>query len=76
VPAPRQYPNELRERAQRLVAEAHEQEPGLSLNAAVQRTGSRIGVQPDTLRGWCKQVAVDAGHLPETTTSAASVLRL
>ena len=41
------------------------------MNAAVQRIGSRVGVQPDTLRGWCKQVAVDAGHLPESTTSDA-----
>ena len=35
VPAPRKYPNELRERAMRLVVEAREQDPELSLNAAV-----------------------------------------
>lgn len=51
VPAPRKYPAELRERAQRLVAEAREQEPELSLNAAVNRIGQRVGVKPDTLRG-------------------------
>jgi hypothetical protein len=33
MPAPRKYPQELRERAQRLVAEAREQEPELSLTA-------------------------------------------
>ena len=51
MPAPRKYPPELRERAQRLVAEAREQEPSLSLNAAVLRIGPRVGVNPDTLRG-------------------------
>jgi hypothetical protein len=35
--APRKYPAELRERAVRIVLEAREQEPGLSLNAAVVR---------------------------------------
>ena len=73
--APRKYPNELRERAQRLVAEAREQEPGLSLNAAVQRIGPRVGVQPDTLRGWCKQAAIDAGTDRGTTTGDAEKIR-
>src|SRR5215207_5274522 len=62
--APRRYPNELRERAIRLVAEARVEEPSLSLNAAVRRIAPRVGVVPDTLRGWCKQApgttAVDA----------------
>ena len=71
MPAPRKYPNELRERAQRLVVEAREQESGLSLNAAVQRIGPRVGVQPDTLRGWCKQADINAGRTPGTTTADA-----
>jgi len=75
VPAPRKYPNELREWAQRLVVEAREQEPGLSLNAAVKRIGPRVGVQPDTLRGWCKQADVDAGKSPGTSTPDASKIR-
>jgi transposase len=75
VPAPRKYPNELRERAQRLVAEARMQEPGLSLNAAVLRIGPRVGVNPDTLRGWCKQAAIDAGHAPGTTTTDAARIK-
>jgi transposase-like protein len=75
VPAPRKYPNELRERAQRLVREAREQEPGLSLNAAVKRIGPRVGINPDTLRGWCKQADVDAGRVSGTTTSDAARLK-
>jgi transposase len=72
VPAPRKYPNELRERAIRLVLEAREQEPDLSLNAAVHRMGLRVGIKADTLRGWCKQAEVDAGRRPVTTTSEAA----
>ena len=75
VPAPRKYPNELRERAQRLVAEAREQEPSLSLNAAVLRIGPRVGVKPDTLRGWCKQADIDAGRRPGTTTPDAAKIK-
>ena len=75
MPAPRKYPNELRERAQRLVAEAREQEAGLSLNAAVHRIGPRVGVQPDTLRGWCKQADIDAGRTPGTTSSDAQQIK-
>jgi transposase len=72
VPAPRKYNDELRERAMRLVREAREQEPGLSLNAAVRRIGPRIGVNADTLRGWCKQADIDAGRTPGVTTADAA----
>ena len=51
MPAPRKYPDELRERSVRLVVEAMAQDPSLSLNAAVHRIGARVGVVPDTLRG-------------------------
>ena len=51
MPAPRKYPQELRDRAQRLVREAREEDPDLSLNQAVIRVGGRVGVNADTLRG-------------------------
>ncbi len=73
--APRKYPNELRERAQRLVAEARAEDSSLSLNAAVHRIGSRVGVAPDTLRGWCKQAAINAGTEKGTTTGDAEKIR-
>ena len=75
MPAPRKYPNELRERAQRLVQEAREQEPELSLNAAVKRIGPRVGINPDTLRGWCKQADIDAGRRPGTSTDDVARLK-
>ena len=59
----------------RLVAEARREDPELSLNAAVVRVGSRVGVNADTLRGWCKQAAVDAGERPGTTTGDAAKIK-
>jgi transposase-like protein len=75
MPAPRKYPNELRERSLRLVAEAMVEEPELSLNAAVKRIGPRVGVVPDTLRGWIKRADIDTGRAPGTTTTDAKTIR-
>jgi transposase-like protein len=75
VAAPRKYPNELRERAQRLVAEAREQDPDLSMNAAVVRIGQRVGVNADTLRGWCKQAAIDRGERAGTSSGDAKRIK-
>jgi transposase len=75
VPAPRKYPDELRERAQRMVAEAMSEDRSLSLNAAVKRVGPRVGIVPDTLRGWCKQARVDAGQDPGTTSTDAKRIK-
>ena len=75
MPAPRKYPPELRERSVRLVLEAREQEPALSLNAAVLRIGPRVGVNKDTLRGWCKQAEIDTGRRPGITSSDAARIK-
>jgi len=75
MPAPRKYSAELRERAIRLVAEAREQESGLSLNAAAKRIGPRVGISPDTLRGWCKQADIDAGRRPGVPAADAARAR-
>ena len=75
MPAPRKYPQELRERAVRLVQEARVEEPTLSVTAAVARIGTKVGVNPDTLRGWVKQADVDAGRRPGTTTDDAKRIK-
>jgi transposase-like protein len=75
MPAPRKYPNELRERAVRLVLEARAEDEGLSLNAAVHRIGPRVGVNPDTLRTWAKQAEIDVGRRPGTTSTEAAELK-
>ena len=73
--AQRKYPQELRERALRLVEEARKEDPELSLNAAVIRIGQRTGVNADTLRGWVKQAAVNVGQRPGTTTDDAKKIK-
>ncbi len=75
MPAQRKYPQELRERAIRLVVEARAQEPSLSLTAAVGRIGPRVGVNSDTLRGWCKQADIDSGRVPGVTTDDAKTIK-
>jgi transposase-like protein len=59
----------------RLVAEAREEDPNLSLNQAVLRIGPRVGVNPDTLRGWVKQADIDSGRRPGTTTGDAARIK-
>jgi transposase len=75
MPAPRKYPPELRDRAIRLVTEAREQEPKLSLNAAAKRIGPRVGISSDTLRGWVKQADIDAGRRPGVPVADAARAR-
>ncbi len=59
----------------RLVQEARKEDPELSVNQAVIRIGQRVGVNPDTLRGWVKQAQIDAGERPGTTTDDASRIK-
>jgi transposase-like protein len=47
----------------------------MTLNQAVHRIGERVGVVPDTLRGWVKQQRIDTGQRPGTTTSDAKRIR-
>lgn len=75
MPAPRKYPDELRERALRLVEEAMKDDPRLSLNAAVHRIGPRVGIVADTLRGWAKQRRIDTGLAPGTTSDDAARIK-
>jgi transposase len=73
MPAPRKYPDELRERAVRLVFDV-KGEVG-SVSAACTRVGEQLGINSDTLRGWVKQVEIDTGQRPGTTTVDATRIR-
>lgn len=73
--APRKYPPELRDRAVRLVLEAQKVDENLTMNAAAVRIATRVGVNKDTLYGWCKQAAIDRGDRPGTTTADAKRVR-
>ena len=70
--APRKYPDELRERAIRLVIDARKNPA--SRPSACRRIGEQLGINPETLRGWVAQAEIDAGDRPGTTTTDAQRL--
>jgi transposase len=73
MPAPKKYPDEMRDRAIRLVADIAE-DAG-SITAACRRIGEQLGINSDTLRGWVKQAQVDAGQRPGTASPDAARIR-
>jgi transposase len=70
VVAPKKYPDEVRERAVRLVLDARA-DPGRA-KGACRRIGNQLGINPETLRGWVTQAEVDAGTRPGTSTGDAA----
>jgi len=75
VPAPRKYPDELRDRAIRFACDLVDGPDKLSVNGACRRVGEQLGIQPYTLRNWVKQARVDAGAEPGLTTDERLRLR-
>ena len=73
MPAPKKYPDEMRDRAIRLVLDIAG-DAG-SITAACRRIGEQLGINSDTLRGWVKQAQVDAGLRPGTATADAARIR-
>ena len=70
MPASRKYPDEVRDRAVRLVRDLVDDDPdGVSVTAACRRVGDQLGINADTLRGWVKQTQVDDGEAPGVTTA-------
>lgn len=68
------YPQELRERAVRLVAEVREQHE--SEWAAIGSVAAKLGIgSAETLRKWVRQDEVDAGRRPGVTTVESDELR-
>ncbi|MDF9876153.1 transposase [Cellulosimicrobium cellulans] len=70
--APRKYPDELRERAVRLVLDT--KKDLVTRPAACRGIGEQLGINPETLRGWVNRAETDAGDRPGTTTGDAQRL--
>ncbi|WP_301178318.1 IS3 family transposase, partial [Actinomadura geliboluensis] len=66
---PRKYSVELRERAVRMVFELREQTG--ERTGTIARVADQLGVHREALRTWIRQVEVDGGQRPGTTTSDA-----
>ncbi len=60
MPAPRKYPDELRDRAVRMVFEVREQTG--RREGAIARVGDQLGINRETLRNWVKQAEIDGGQ--------------
>ncbi|MFD3686894.1 transposase [Nocardiopsis sp. NPDC058631] len=72
MPAPRKYPDELRQRAIRMAVDAR-RNPA-SRSGAIARIADQLGINRETLRNWVTQAEVDAGDRPGTTTDQAQRL--
>lgn len=71
---PSKYPEELRERAVRMVAEIAPQYG--SQWAAICAVADKLGVgAPETVRTWVRRTEVDAGKRPGVTTEEAEELK-
>src|SRR5207302_920974 len=56
--AARKYPDELGDRAVRLVLDLVKDQDA-SVTAACRKVGGELGIKADTLRGWAKQAQID-----------------
>ena len=72
--AARKYPDELRDRAVRLVLDLVKDQE-ISVTAACRKVGGELGIKAVTLRGWAKQAQVDRGMRPGTSTADAARIR-
>ena len=60
------YPDELRERAVRMVLEIREQTG--ERQGVVTRVAKELGIGTESLRGWVNRAEVDSGRRPGTST--------
>ncbi len=66
MPAQRKYPEELRERAVKMVVEVRDREG--KGHGEIARVARQLGIHPEALRTWIRQTEIDGGLRPGTTT--------
>ncbi|MFQ4150381.1 IS3 family transposase [Arthrobacter sp. LAPM80] len=69
---PKKYPDELRQRAVRLVMDV--QKNPVDRRRAATRIGTQLGIPADTIRGWVRTVEIDQGVRPGMSTDDATRL--
>jgi transposase len=63
---PQKYPEELRERAVRMVLEVRQQTG--EKHGVITRVARELGVGTESLRGWVNQAEIDSGRRPGTSS--------
>lgn len=66
MPAQKKYPDELRERAVKMVLEIREREG--KGHGEIARVAGQLGVHREALRSWVQRAEVDGGTRPGVTT--------
>jgi transposase len=66
---PQKYPEELRERAVRMVFEIREQTG--EKHGVIPRVARELGIGSESLRGWVNQAEIDTGSRAGTSTADA-----
>jgi transposase len=72
--AARKYPDELRDRAIRLVLDLVKDQQA-SVTAACRKAGAALGINADTLGGWARQAQTGRGTRSGTSTADAARIR-
>jgi transposase len=72
VATQRRYPDELKERAVRMVHQLRREDPGDQ--GVISRVARQLGIGKESLRAWVKQADVDAGCRPGMTTDEQAKL--
>ena len=71
---PSKYPQELRQRAVRLVAESKREYP--SEFEAIRSIAGKLGIgSPETLRKWVRRAEIDGGQRPGKTSEDIAEIR-
>lgn len=68
MPAPRKYPEELKERATRLALDARRE--ASSRRGAIARIAGQLDVHPEALRGWVRWAEAAESTRPSATSAA------
>jgi transposase len=71
--APRKYLDEVRDRAVNLVFEWRQARN--RRDGGFKEVGEQLGVHPETLRNWVRQVEIDGGRRPGLTTDDKERIR-